>query len=112
MSDINKAYSLTIGANTWVVDCPRLEHSGSATIQPNTYNSFGSVSGTLTITKGTDKPNVANNYMVRLTATAGVTIVFEGFDLVWYGGYAPTWDDGTTYEISIIDNMAIYTEFK
>lgn len=50
--------------------------------------------------------------MVRLTATADISVVFEGFDLVWYGGYAPTWDEGTTYEISIIDNMAIYTEFK
>ena len=96
-----------MGGKTWALDCPKEEHTGSATILPNVYNTFGTVSGGLTITKGTEKPNVINNYIIRLTAGSACFIIFSGWELSWVGGNAPAFEEGKTYEITIIDNLAL-----
>jgi hypothetical protein len=106
---LDKAYTLTIGGKTWAVDCPKEEHIGSATILPNVYNTFGTVAGEITITKGGEKPNVVNNYIIRFIAGADCAIVFSGWELAWVGGSAPAFKAGIIYEISIIDNLAICT---
>ena len=106
---MNKAYTLTIGGITWALDCPKVEYSSNATIEPNTYNKWGEV-GVLTITKGEDKPNVVNIYIIRFDAGAGCTVTLNGWSLKWVGGNAPTFTEGKTYEITIIDNLAMYVE--
>lgn len=105
---VDKAYTLTMGGKTWALDCPKEVHIGSATILPNVYNTFGTVAGEITITKGEEKPNVVNNYIIRFTAGVGCAIVFSGWELAWAGGSAPAFEEGIIYEISIIDNLAFY----
>lgn len=87
--------------------------SGDQTISPNTMYVWGSVAGALTITKGTDIAGIVNNYMIRFTAGASATITLDwgGAQVVWFGGEVPTWTEGNTYEISIIDNIALWAEF-
>lgn len=110
---LDKAYTLTMGGKTWALDCPKenfTEGTRSATIKPNVYNSFGTISYELTITKGSEKPNVVNMYIIRLVAGADCAVTFNDWSLKWVGGNAPTLTEGKTYEITIIDNLAIYVE--
>lgn len=107
---MNKAYTLTMGGQTWALDCPKVTYNTDTTIEPNVYNDFGTIAGTRTITKGTDKPNVVNIYIIRFDAGAGCAVTLNGWSLKWIGGTAPTFTEGKTYEITIIDNLAMYVE--
>ena len=107
---IPKAYTLTIGGSPFAIDSTPVQQTGDATIESNVYNIWGTVSS-LTITKGIDKPDVINMYVVRFTAGEGCAITFDGFALNWYGGSVPTWNAGSTYEINIVDNLALWAEF-
>lgn len=84
------------------------QHIGSATILPNVYNVFGTVTGEITITKGQEQPNILNNYIIRFIAGDECRVVFNGWELVWAGNNVPTFEVGKIYEIQIIDNLAIY----
>lgn len=84
------------------------EHIGSATILPNVYNVFGTITGEITITKGQEQSNVLNNYIIRFIAGAECSIIFKGWELIWAGNNIPTFEEGKIYEIQIIDNLAIY----
>lgn len=90
---------------------PVVSQTTDATIAPNVWNVWGDVAS-LTITKGTNIDGVVNNYMVRFAALEGATITFDGFSLSWFGGEAPTWTAGNTYEISIVDNIALWAEIE
>lgn len=105
---IDKAYTLTMGGKTWAVDCVKEEHIGSATILPNVYNVFGTIEGEITITKGKEKPNVVNIYLIRFTAGTNCAVILQGWELSWTDGNAPAIEEGKIYEISIIDNLAMY----
>lgn len=87
----------------------------SATIAPNTFNVWSSVSSDLTITKGNDISGIVNEYIIRLTLDSSWvegtnTITFNGFALEWNGGSVPTWTAGHIYEISIVDNIALWAD--
>lgn len=107
---MDKAYTLTMGGQTWALDCPKVTYSANAAIDPNVYNDFGTIDGIRIITKGTDKPNVVNIYIIRFDAGASCAVTLNGWSLKWVGGNAPTFTDGKTYEITIIDNLATYVE--
>lgn len=100
------------GNNGWEVvgggNVTKKEHIGSATILPNVYNVFGTVTGEITITKGQEQSNVLNNYIIRFIAGDECSVVFNGWELVWAGNNVPTFEVGKIYEIQIIDNLAIY----
>lgn len=95
---------------------PIVEHNGDSTIEPNVLNLWKSPVTTLTITKGTDTLNKINNYFMRFTVgtpTKGesVNIEFQGFTLKWFSDNAPSWISDKTYEISIVNNYALWAEF-
>lgn len=107
---MNKAYTLTMGGQTWALDCPKVPHSADATIEPNVYNDFGTIAGTRIITKGEEKPNVVNIYIIRFTAGTGCGLELHGWSCKWVGGNEPTYTEGKMYEITIIDNLTMYVE--
>lgn len=107
---MKKAYTLTMGGTTWALDCPKVTHNTDATIEPNVYNDFGTIEGTRTITKGTDKPNVVNIYIIRFDAGDDCAVKLEGWSCKWIGGSEPALTEGKTYEITIIDNLAMFVE--
>lgn len=95
---------------------PVVSQTGDATIQPNVLNVWDTAVTTLTITKGTDLDGELNHYFVRFTVGTpaegeSIQITFAGFSLTWYAVNVPTWVSGKTYEISIINNLALRAEF-
>lgn len=93
---------------------PIVTQTTSATIAPNTWNVWASVAGNLTITKGTDISGVTNCYIARFTLASNWSgqIAFAGFSLDWNGGSEPTWAAGKTYEVNIVDNIAMWAEIE
>lgn len=89
-----------------------ITHTGNAIIQPNTINIWKSpITQGLTITKGQDIDGQLNHYFVRFTVGDGAIISFSGFSkLKWYY-FTPPWTSGKTYEVSIIDSLALWAEF-
>lgn len=107
---MKKTYTITVADETFAVDSTKVVQDGNATIAPNTFNIWPTAVSALTITKGTEKPNVVNMYAVRFTAAIdNCPIVFEGFALDWCGS-EPCFMAGVTYEVNIIDNIAIWAE--
>lgn len=92
--------------------------SDAVTIQPNVWNVLTSAIADLTVTKGTDATDVVSEYMIKFVIDSNYDaddnqIAFSGWtNLTWAGGDVPTWAAGNTYEISIVDNIAVYTEIE
>jgi hypothetical protein len=66
----------------------------------------------LKVIKGDVIEGIVNNYMIRFTAGNETVVIFEGEEVKWYGGEAPTWTAYNTYEISIVDNIALWAEIE
>lgn len=86
--------------------------SNVVTIQPNVMNVWEKEVTSLNITRGRYISGIVNNYMVRFKAGEGCDVNFFGFTLQWYSGDEPTWTTGNTYEISIVDDIALWAEFE
>lgn len=92
---------------------PIVSHdSNVVTIQPNVMNVWTNSVSNLAITRGKYIGGIVNNYMVRFTAGEGCVVNFFNFELQWYGGNKPTWTAGNTYEVSIVDNIALFAEIE
>ncbi len=95
-----------------------LEGAASYTINPNEYNILNNLDYNVVINKGDEiDPSVVSMYIVKLTITTGLmelpSIEFNGWEnLKWYTGAAPKYVAGGTYEISIIDSVALWTEVQ
>jgi hypothetical protein len=85
--------------------------SNVVTIQPNVMNVWKDTVSNLKVIKGDVIEGIVNNYMIRFTAGNETVVIFEGEEVKWYGGEAPTWTADNTYEISIVDNIALWAEF-
>ena len=99
-----------INQNIDKIRTPIVAQTLDAIIAPNVYNVWGEVTE-LTITKGAEIEGIVNAYLIRFVAGQGCAITFDGFSLNWYGGSVPTWNAGSTYEINIVDNLALWAEF-
>lgn len=86
--------------------------ASEVTIQPNVMNVWTVPVSNLKVIKGDNIEGIVNNYMIRFTAGEGTVLIFSGEEVKWYGGEAPTWTAGNTYEISIVDNIALWAEFE
>lgn len=54
-----------------------------------------------------------NHYYIRFTYPEDCPgVIFQNWEITWYGGDIPTWTAGNTYEISIVDNIALFAEFE
>jgi hypothetical protein len=83
-------------------------------ISPNQYgileNNHGVQFDTVITKKvGETETGVVNHYMIRFTNYSGY-VAFRNWELQWAGGNEPEWEKGKTYEVSIIDNIALWAE--
>lgn len=105
-------YGFVIKTNTPIVNH---QTASKVTIQPNAMNVWEEeITSSVTITKGGSNTDTVNHYMIRYTAGDGGQIIFDTSwgSLKWYGGDKPEWVIGYTYEISIVDNIALWVEIE
>lgn len=81
---------------------------------PNTYYICGERSELNIHRMEPTNIDIVNNYIFRFTASQdGMNVTLNGWDEIsWFGGSIPTWVAGNTYEISIVDNIALWAEFE
>ena len=89
------------------------EGLASYTISPNVLTKLGTLASSVTLSLDTSKEEggVTNIYdIIFITPTNAPSITWpEGIS--WIGGSAPTIAGGKTYEVSIMNNLAIYGEY-
>lgn len=86
----------------------RIFHEATTqTIQPNTRNVWGKVASlNLTFADSTQ----GAEYILQFVADANFALTIEGITPRWAA--EPTWNEGSTYEVDIIDGLALCAEFK
>lgn len=88
--------------------------SSSMVIRPNMYYRNTSTSLTsLTITLYKEDVNgILNEYFVEFTTRSSGTSVSLPSGIKWMNGVTPTFEAGTTYQISIVNNLGTWVKFK
>lgn len=86
--------------------------SGGVTkqIKPNTFYIFGKVAR-LTITLATEERGILNEYMFQFVSGSTPTTLSVPDAVKWSGGSAPTIEANKTYQVSIVNNLAVYAAF-
>ena len=87
--------------------------SSSMTLSPNIYyrNTNTSLSS-LTITLGSiSNSNILNEYFVEFTTRDAGTTVSLPSSIKWANGVTPTFENGKTYQISIVNNLGTCVKF-
>ena len=92
----------------------KVESGGSGTvtkhIKPNTFYKFGQVAAlTITLAEGTS--GIVNEYMFEFVSGSAVTTLSVPETVKWSGGEAPTIEANKTYQVSIVNNLAVYAAF-
>ena len=87
--------------------------SSSMSLSPNVYYRNTSTSlSTLTITLGSvSNSAIINEYFVEFTTRSTGTTVSLPSSVKWVNGEAPTFENGKTYQISIVNNLGVCTKF-
>lgn len=100
-----------MGGKTWALDCPKRTWYGNTSyykdIDPNVYNVFGTIDGTLVIRKNSEKPDVVNVYIIRFTCGTKTSLEFSNWEVKWVNNQAPKFSEGMMVEITIIDDFAL-----
>ena len=88
-----------------------IEDGGSASshaLSPNTLYVFTTRTSDLTLTLTTGEAGKVNEYHLFIVTGATAPTITWPIGLSWNGGYPPTITTNKTYEISILNNIAIY----
>ena len=92
----------------------KVESGGSGTvtkqIKPNTFYKFGPCSK-LTITFAAEESGILNEYMFEFVNGSSPTTLSLPDSVKWSGGSAPTIEANKTYQVSIVNNLAVYAAF-
>ena len=79
-------------------------------IEPNTYYKITNFNDlTINFLSGVD--NILKNYMLEITLDKDAPIRFTNTDIKWADGISPVWELNNTYQISIINNLGVFTVF-
>lgn len=86
--------------------------SGSVTKQlsPNTLYKFGECTS-LTVTLGAETSGIMNEYMFEFVSGSTATTLSVPSTVKWSGGSAPTIEANKTYQVSIVNNLAVFAAF-
>lgn len=79
-------------------------------LQPNTYYDLGQRTG-FNINLAQGEEGVANEYIFRLKVADGGSDLILPDSIIWSNEETPPMTIGKSYEISIIDNYAVFVEF-
>ena len=89
------------------------EGSASYAISPNVLTKLGTLASSVTLSLDTSKEEsgVTNIYDIIFTTPTNAPSITWPEGISWIGGSAPTIAGGKTYEVSIMNNLAIYGEY-
>lgn len=91
-----------------------LENTGggpvTSELSPNILYKFGE-RPSLTITLGGGTVGIVNEYMFEFRSGTTATTLSVPNSVKWSGGNAPTIEANKTYQVSIVDNLAVYAAF-
>lgn len=89
------------------------EGNASYTISPNVLTKLGTLASSVTLSLDTSKEEsrVTNIYDIIFTTPTNAPSITWPEGISWIGGSAPTIAGEKTYEVSIMDNLAIYGEY-
>lgn len=80
----------------------------TVTILPNRLNVWNVSRSALNITLGSGDSGKMQEYMMQfIVSGTSFTLTFDQ-DVRWMGGEEPDWEEGYTYQVSIIDGLAVY----
>lgn len=79
-------------------------------LSPNKLYEFGSCSS-LAITLAAEVSGIYNEYMFEFTASGATTLSLPS-SIKWLGDNAPVITSGKKYQVSIVNNLAVYGEFS
>lgn len=79
-------------------------------LSPNILYMFGA-RPSLTITLGGGTAGIVNEYMFEFVSGRTPTTLSVPDTVKWSGGSAPTIEANKTYQVSIVDNLAVYAAF-
>ena len=84
----------------------------SQEIEPNIlYNFTDTAITSLTISWGDSIVDKVNEYIFQFVACAGFTGLTMPEGVVWMGGTELTFTEGKTYQVSVLNNLAVIGEF-
>lgn len=85
----------------------------SISLTPNVYYRKTNTSSSLTITlESPANPSILNEYLIEFTVASGGTTVSLPSSVKWANGEAPTFQANAIYQISIVNNLGVYTKFN
>lgn len=85
--------------------------STSITLSPNKYYRKTDTSSSLTITLDPASDSIYEEYLIEFsTSASGTTIALPNY-IKWANGKTPEFKASTYYQISIVNNLGIVTEF-
>lgn len=89
------------------------EGLSSYSINPNTLTKLGTLASSVTLSLNTasEEAGVVNVYDIIFSTPTNAPSITWPEGITWVGGSAPAIAGGKTYEINIMDNLAIYGEF-
>lgn len=83
--------------------------STTAQVQPNVFNKWGAVTS-LNITLRSGNDGICNEYMLEFTVSGDDFSLSLPSDVRWAN--EPDWVSGNTYQVSILNNLAIGAEWE
>lgn len=78
----------------------------TTSIEPNKLNRWGSVNG-LTIGLTAGASGRTNEYMMEFTVGSDNFVLTLPSSVKWIDGEQPDWENGLTYQVSILNNLAV-----
>lgn len=81
--------------------------SQTAGIKPNILHRWSSPVTELNITLQAGTGNGASEYMMEFTVSGNLFELNFASDVRWAGGAEPEWENGYTYQVSILNGLAI-----
>ena len=82
----------------------------SVAIHPNVLNVWSSPIGSLSVTFNAGSSGRPNEYMLEFTVSGNSFMLTLPSNVRWAN--EPEWQDGYTYQVSVLDNLAIYAGWE
>jgi len=82
----------------------------SMEIEPDVFYKFTAAVTSISLTFAEGESGYYHEYLFQFLAGASCALTLPD-GVTWFGGRAPTLTEGNTYQVSVVNNFAVYGEF-